>query len=314
MATRTSRSHTSVPNSSQEPISDEDLIRGFLLDLGASGRKARTAEIYGASVKRLSAFARNMGFPPLATMERDHVRHWLSSLYQAGNKPGGVHVRYRAVNRFFRWCVAEEERPDNPMDHISPPRLPDVIQPYYGPQEVEEVLKTTGRKTGYALRDSAVILCLFDTGVRAAELCGMRANNVNWRDLSITVTGKADKQRRVSFGHKTATAIERYLRRRSVKSDYLWLTTGQGPFTVNGLRMMLERRFKEAGVQFRGAHAFRRGFAMQYLAAGGQEGDLKELAGWADYAMVSRYAKANAGDRAVAAHKKLSPGDRLNVR
>ena len=210
--------------------------------------------------------------------------------------------------------MAEDERPDNPMEHISPPKIPDVIQPHYSPDQIESVLKVTGRGTVYALRDSAVILCLFDTGVRAAELCGMRTENVDWQDQKILVTGKAGKQRYVGFGHKTATAIERYLRKRVVRGDYLWLTTGQGPFTVNGLRMMLERRFKEAGVQFRGAHGFRRGFAMQYLAAGGQEGDLKELAGWADYAMVSRYAKANAGERAIIAHKKLSPGDKLNVR
>ena len=77
---------------------------------------------------------------------------------------------------------------------------------------------------------------------------------------------------------------------------------------------MLERRFQDGGIKFRGAHAFRRGFAMQYLAAGGQEGDLKELGGWNNYAMVSRYAKGNAGARAVKAHKALSPGDSLNVR
>jgi len=53
---------------------------------------------------------------------------------------------------------------------------------------------------------------------------------------------------------------------------------------------------------------------MEYLASGGQEGDLKELGGWENYAMVTRYAKANAGERAIAAHKKLSLGDRLNVR
>ena len=120
--------------------------------------------------------------------------------------------------------MSEDERPDNPMDHIKPPRLPDVIQPYYEAVDIEAVLKATGRETLYALRDAAVILCLFDTGVRAAELCGMRTPNVNWRDMSIMVTGKAGKQRRVSFGHKTATAIERYLRKRTNKSDYLWLT------------------------------------------------------------------------------------------
>ena len=53
---------------------------------------------------------------------------------------------------------------------------------------------------------------------------------------------------------------------------------------------------------------------MEYLASGGQEGDLKELGGWENNAMVRRYAKANGGERAIDAHKKLSPGDRLNVR
>ena len=272
MVKQASNSDVHTANSYREILSDEDLIRGFLLDLGTSGRTKRTGEIYGDSIRSLSAFAHKMGFPPLAEMGKDHVRHWLTSIYQAGNKPGGVHVRYRAVNRFFGWSVTEGERPDNPMDHISPPRLPDVIQPYYQPHEVEKVLKATGRGTVYGLRDAAVVLTLFDTRVRAAELCGMPAKDVDWKDLSILVTAKAEKQRRVSFGHKTATAIERYLRKRPVKSDYLWLTAGRRPFTNNGLRMMLQRRFAEAAVQFRGAHAFRRGFAMQYLEAAGRKG------------------------------------------
>ena len=77
--------------------------------------------------------------------------------------------------------------------------------------------------------------------------------------------------------------------------------------------MMLERRFRDAELRFRGAHAFRRGFAMDYLAQGGQEGDLKELGGWESFAMVARYARANAAERAIISHKRLSPGDRLRV-
>ena len=106
-----------------------------------------------------------------------------------------------------------------------------------------------------------MVLTLFDTGVRASELCGMKLGDVDWKDLSIKVVGKAGKERHVGIGHKTAQAIERYLRRRHSDSPYLWLVTGdRGPFTINGLRMMLERHFKDAEVEFRGAHAFRRGF------------------------------------------------------
>ena len=99
-----------------------------------------------------------------------------------------------------------------------------------------------------------------------------------------------------------------------MESDWLWLGSNNSLITLNGLRMMLRRRFESADVTFRGVHAFRRGFAMSYLADGGQEGDLKELGGWDNFEMVSRYAKANAGERVIKAHKKISPGNKLNVR
>ena len=315
MSAQSSNSHSSAPNYSSEIISDETLMRGFRLDLGAAGRAEKTQSIYCESTTQLSQFAESMGFPGLAQMNKDHVRHWLASLHKKGNKPGAVHVRYRSVNRFFKWAVKEGERADNPLDDIAPPNIPQTIQPYYEPHEVEAVVKAIGRTDTYALRDRAVVLTMYDSGVRASEVCGMRCEDIDWKELSILVTGKAGKQRRVGISSKSAQAIERYLRRRKSDSPFLWLTTGnRGPFTTNGLRMMLQRHFKDAGVKFRGAHAFRRGFAMEYLAAGGQEHELKELGGWSSYQMVTKYSRGNAGERAIKAHKKFSPADRLNVR
>ena len=201
--------------------------------MGAGGRKQKTLTIYEDSIRMLSDFARSLGLPGLAAMDRAHIRHWLTSLHQKGNKPATVSVRYRSLNRFFNWCVAEDERADNPMDRVDPPKIPDTIQAYYQPHGVEAVVKAIDRTTPHNLRDAAMILTLYDTGVRAAELRGMKVDDLDWRDRTIIVTGKASKQRRVSIGHKTAQSIERYLRKRAVKSDWLWLGSANSPLKLN---------------------------------------------------------------------------------
>ena len=101
MASQSSSSDVSTPNFNREPISDEDVIRGFILALGAGGRKQKTLTIYEDSIKMLSVFARDLGLPGLTLMDRTHIRHWLTSLHQKGNKPATVSARYRSLNRFF---------------------------------------------------------------------------------------------------------------------------------------------------------------------------------------------------------------------
>ena len=78
--------------------------------------------------------------------------------------------------------------------------------------------------------------------------------------------------------------------------------------------MVLQRRFHAAGVKFRGAHAFRRGWASAFLMNGGDPGDLRNLGGWTGFGMVQRYARGTESDRALRAHAKASPGDKLNIR
>lgn len=89
MVSQSSSSDISTPNFSREPISDEDAIRGFILALGAGGRKQKTVTIYEDSLRMLSNFARDLGLPGLTTMDRTHIRH-----RQAGRSRPAEHTAF----------------------------------------------------------------------------------------------------------------------------------------------------------------------------------------------------------------------------
>ena len=63
MVSQSSRSDITTPNFKREQVSDEDVIRGFILALGAGGRKQKTLTIYEDSIRMLSVFARDLGLP-----------------------------------------------------------------------------------------------------------------------------------------------------------------------------------------------------------------------------------------------------------
>lgn len=292
----------------------QDLERSFLRHLRAEGKSPNTLRLYDQAVRFFSAWLEAQGRPAtLDELTRPAIREWLAQLSER-LEPGTVKMRYRGLFRFCVWLVDEDEITENPMKTLSPPALKMSPVPVLDDDELARLLKTCSGKTFDDRRDEAMIRVLLDSGIRVSELCGLTVDGVDLDQGMAIVKGKGSKVRPVYFGARTVRALDRYIRVRGqhrwVHLDALFLTQ-RGALSTDGARERMKIRGAQAGIDDLHPHRFRHTFAHDFLMAGGQERDLKRLAGWSSDVMLERYGASAADARAKAAAQRLKRGDRV---
>ncbi|HEV2070851.1 MAG TPA: tyrosine-type recombinase/integrase [Acidimicrobiales bacterium] len=256
-----------------------------------------------------------------AAVDRLVLRRYLAYLGTRRYARRTIARKASALRRYFAWQVGTKRLGVDPSAGLSVPagsgRLPRVLRQ----EELDSLLddppaRVEGDDPAVRRRDDAVLELLYGSGLRVAELCGLRPDDIDLIGGTVTVWGKGAKQRRVPLSAPTVEALSGWLSggREALLTpvspiDAVFLNRRGKRLGTRDVRRILDRRAAAPTHP----HALRHTFATHLLDGGADLRAVQELLGHADLATTQHYTHVSKERlRAVhgAAHPRARPPTR----
>lgn len=186
-----------------------------------------------------------------------------------------------ALRAFFKFCVLEHLREDNPCDRVLSPKLGRYIPSVLSIEEVLAIINSVDTTTPKGKRDRAILEVLYGCGLRVSEAAGLLISDIFREEGFIRVKGKGDKQRLVPIGEPALEAIDTYLlEARPRGGDNLFLNKNGRPLSRVSIFTMVKEQALAAGIRKEiSPHTFRHSFATHLVEGGADLRVVQEMLG-----------------------------------
>ena len=296
-----------------------ELVDRYLLRCDVEGKSAQTVRAYRETLGRFTGALAGNGVPETADDVRsEHIYAYLGRFTELTLETR--HRYFREVRCFFNWLVEAGYQDANPSRGMRNVRVPQRIKQPFSSEEIATLLAARDPESDAGLRDRAVVLTLLDSGIRCTGLAMLCIEDLDLEEGRLRILhAKGNKQRVVPFASRCREALRSYLARRgSDEPGPLFAALNPHGYLLpevalqpNGVKQLLRRLGRRAGVAKVHAHRFRHTFATWAIQHEARELDVQYLLGHSSSDMVRRYSSSYRSEQAALRHYRFSPGDQM---
>jgi len=223
------------------------------------------------------------------------VRAWVVALMEKKLSPRSVNRKVTTVKSFFKYLMKDQLVEVNPAVNIPLPKIRKKLPNFVGEEALNKLLDDGFFSDDFkGVRDKLIITLLYGTGIRLAELLGLKEKDFDPKGYLIRVLGKRQKERVIPYPRSINNLLDLYVNIRNnnigVETDCLLVTEkGEPVYEKLIYRVVKGNLAKVTLLEKRSPHVLRHTYATHLLNKGADLNAVKELLGHTNLAATQVY-------------------------
>ena len=237
------------------------------------------------------------------------VRSWFAQMIEDGFKPRTIHRKSSSLKSFFKFLLVQGVLEKSPMDLVPLPKLDKKLPKFVEEKSLDVLLNELEFPNDFeGKRDKLIMDLFYQTGIRQAELIGLRLNDIDFSQKQIKVLGKRNKERIIPVSIHLLETISEYVSYRKAPAAANLLLTSGGKKLYPKLVYNIVKKYlsKVTTLSQRSPHVLRHSFATHMLNNGAELNSIKELLGHVNLSATQIYTH-NSMEKIKTIYKQAHP-------
>ncbi len=280
------------------PINENPHVQAFLQYLTFQKRYSQNSIIsYENDLRSFFDFL-EITFGPLAISEvkPTFVRSWLADLKEQGMESRTINRKISALKSFFKYQIRQGQLQLSPMTTIVSPKNKKRLPQYVEQADMNTLLQHVEFPDDWEGKTQKLLISLFyNTGMRQAELVGLKESQVDTGNSNIKVLGKGNKERVLPLSSEMLKELRDYMNEKrkvfeTPDPNFLFVN-GKGKklypkYVYNVVKQYLSLI---TTIDKKSPHVLRHSFATHLMNNGAELNAVKELLGHSSLAATQVY-------------------------